>query len=382
MEKVPFFVLSAVSCVVTFIVQQKGGAIVSLTRFSLPVRAENAFVSYARYLGKTIWPTALANPYPHPEHWAAGLVVFSAVLVISLSVAAVWLGRKLPFVLVGWFWFVGMLVPTIGLVQIGGQSMADRYTYLPLIGIFVILVWGAAEACVKWRLPQRVIVLPAAIVLIACAALTRNQVGYWQNDGSLFFHALTVTRNNYVACVNLGFWFSKNGQNKETLDCYYLALRMNPSDPSVLYDVGNAFAKIGYWDEAISDYRRALQITPNEVDILNNLGLALTAKKQYAEAITNFEAALKLDPDSASTHNNLAIVLFSEHRLDEAIQHYREALRVTPDDPRICVNLGDVLVKQGRTAEAVRCYQEALRLNPNDPQIRAKLQALGAQISN
>ena len=388
-EKIPFFVLSAASCIVTLFVQQKGGAVITLTKLPLSLRIENAFISYASYLGKTFWPTALASPYPHPGIWLAnphpgfgpaGVVLFSLALFAGLCVAAVWCGRKFPFVPVGWFWFAGTLVPTIGLVQVGAQSMADRYTYLPLIGIFIILSWGIAEVQARWRLPRRGMVLLAVVLLAACAARTRIQVSFWQNDGSLFSHALAVTKNNFVASVNLGTWYSKKGQMKETLDCYYTALRMNPSDPTVLYDVGNAFTKIGYWDEAIADYRRALQITPNEADILDNLGFALAAKKQYAEAVTNFEAALKLKPDSAKAHNNLAVVLFIEHRFDEAARHYREALRLMPDDPRICANLGDVLVRLGQISDAVKCYQDALRLKPGDAQVEAKLRALGVEV--
>ena len=381
-EKVPFFLLSAISCVVTFIAQQRGGAVAKLARFSVSARIENAFVSYARYLEKTFWPVSLANPYPHVVHWPWVWILFAVALFVGLCVAAVWLGRKFPFGFTGWFWFVGTLVPVIGLIQVGSQSMSDRYSYLPLVGLFIVLVWGGAEVCARWHVPRRVVVSGVIIVLLACAARTRDQVGYWQNDGTLFRHTLSVTEGNYVAYINLGAWLSKNGQVGEALDCYYQALQMNPSDASVLYDIGNGFAKFGKWDEAIANYRHALEITPGQADILDNLGFALAAKKQYAEAITNFEAALKINPDSASAHNNLATVLFIQKRFNEAVRHYREALRITPDDPRVCANLGDALVRLGQTAEAVKCYREALRLKPNDEQIKTKLQKLGAPISN
>jgi Tfp pilus assembly protein PilF len=381
-EKVPFFLLSAISCVVTFIAQQKGGAVVTLVRISMTGRMGNTFVAYARYLGKTFWPSPLANPYPYPEHWAAGLVVFSAALVVGLSVVALGLGRKLSFVAVGWFWFVGTLVPVIGLVQVGNQSLADRYTYLPLIGIFMIAAWGLAAMCASWRLPKTVAGILAVVLLTACGLRTRDQIGYWQNSGTLCRHALAVTENNFVACNNLGTWLSKNGEVTRAMDWFRQSLQIKPDNPDALYNLGNAFAKLGDWDEAIGNYRRALRMAPDQADILNNLGFALATKKQFADAIACFEAALKLAPGSASTHNNLATVLFMQQRFDEAVQHYRAALRITPDDPRICVNLGDALVKQGQTAEAVKSYQEALRLKPGDPQITAKLQALGVQISN
>jgi Flp pilus assembly protein TadD len=378
LEKWPFIALSAISCAVTFMVQQKGGAVAALTKFSLLERTENAFVSYARYLGKMFWPTALATPYPHPGHWPLWLVLSAVVLFAALCVAAVWWGQKFPFAPVGWFWFVGMLVPAIGLVQVGDQSMADRYTYLPLVGAFVVLVWGVGGACMHWRVPKPPVIFLAAIMLAACALRTRDQLGYWQNSGTLFRHALAVTKDNYVAENDLGTWLSGRGQIAEAMDCYRQSLKIKPDNADALYDLGNAFARLGDWDNAIADYRRALEISPNQADILDNLGFALAAKQQFAEAIANFDAALKLNPDSAGAHNNLATVLFIQHQFDKAEQHYREALRLTPDNPQIYANLGDTLVRLGRMAEAVNCYQAALRLKPDDPKIKAKLQAVGA----
>ncbi len=382
LEKIPFFVLSAISCVVTFIAQQKGGAVVKLVRISMTGRIENAFVSYARYLDKTLWPAALANPYPYPGHWEFPLVIYSVALVAGLSAIAVLFARRFPFFFTGWFWFAGTLVPVIGLVQVGDAAMADRYTYLPLIGVFIVLVWGAGAVCANWRLPGPLIIFLAAIILTACAWRTRDQSGYWKNSGTLFRHTLAVTENNYVACNDLGTWLSGNGQVAAAMDYFRKSLQIKPDNPDALYNLGNAFARLGNWDEAINNYQRALQITPNQPDVLDNLGFALAAKKQFADAVVCFEAALKLNPDYADAHNNLATVLFIQKRFNEAVRHFREALRITLGNPQIYSNLGDALVKQGQTTEAVWCYWEALRLKPGDPQIRAKLQALGAQISN
>jgi len=382
LEKIPFLALSAISCVVTFVVQQKGGAVATLTRFSTSARIENTFISYALYLGKTFWPDPLAVPYPFVEHWKSPLVIYSAALMIGLSIMAVFFARKFPFVFTGWFWFAGTLIPVIGLVQVGAQSLADRYIYLPLIGIFIIVVWGAAEIVSKWQMFRCPMIALAAIILIACSAQTRKQIGYWQNDGTLFSHALAVTKNNYIACVNLGTWHSKNGRVKEALDCYSRALQMSPNDPSVLYDVGNAFAKLGNWDEAIRDYCRALQIAPDQPDILDNFGFALAVNKQFDEAVTNFEAALKVKPDFADAHNNLASVLFRQGKFDEAGRHFYEALRLEPDNPQIYVNLGDTLVRLGNAKAAAECYQQALQLEPDNAAVKAKLQSLGAQPAN
>jgi Flp pilus assembly protein TadD len=377
LEKIPFFLLSAISCVVTFIAQQKGGAVIALVKISLAQRVENTFVAYARYLAKTFWPSPLANPYPYPDHWDGLLVIYAVTLIVGLCAIAGLQARRFPFAATGWFWFVGTLVPVIGLVQVGIQSMADRYTYLPLIGLFLVLVWGAGEVCRHWRIPKPAVIFLVIIAIAAYAWRTRDQINYWQNDETLFRHTLAVTKNNYLAYNNLGTWLSKKGQIAEAMDCFNKSLQIKPDDSDVLYNLGNAFAKLGDWDEAINNYQRALQFKPNQPDILDNLGFAFAAKKQYADAVTNFEAALKLKPDSASAHNNLATVLFIQHRFEEAARHYREALRLKPDDPRIFANLGDVLVRLGQIPDAARCYQEALRINPGDAKIQAKLQALG-----
>ncbi len=349
-EKIPFFGLSAAACLVTFVVQQKGNAVAALTTFSLPVRIGNAFVSYARYLAKTVWLAMLANPYPHPDHWPVALVIFSVLLFMGLCVAAFWLARRFPFLFTGWFWFAGMLVPVIGLVQVGTQSMADRYAYLPVVGLFVVFVWDLALLTARWCFPKPAVVAVAVLILAASAVRTREQLGYWQNDGTLFSHALAVTKNNYTAAINLGTWLSKNGQAAAALDQYNAALKMNPTDSLVLYDVGNAFASLGNYNEAVSDYRRALQFAPGWPNILNNLGCALMAQNQLPEAITNFEAALQAEPDFAFAHNSLATALFKQGKFEEAAQHFYTALKLAPDNPQFGVNLGDAFVRLGLAA--------------------------------
>ena len=381
-EKIPFFVLSMISCVVTFITQQKGGAVTKLARISMTDRVANAFVSCARYLDKTLWPASLANPYPHPGHWGFPLVIYSVALVAGLSAIAVLFVRRIPFFFTGWFWFVGTLIPVIGLVQVGIQSMADRYTYVPLIGLFIIFVWGLAETGISRQAPKTLIAILTAMVLFVGALRTRNQLSYWRDNETLFRHTLAVTKDNYVAYNNLGTWLAKRGRVTEARDCFVKSFRINPNDSDVLYNLGNALTRLGDPEGAVHAYRRALELTPDHADILNNLGFALADKEQYADATACFEKALQLDPNYVDAHNNLANVLFYQHKFAEAIPHFRAALRLAPENPQLHSNLGDALVKLGQTAEAVRCYQEALRLKPGDPQIRAKLQALGAQISN
>jgi tetratricopeptide (TPR) repeat protein len=376
-EKIPLFLLSLASCVATFLVPEK---INNFDWMPFSFRLENAVVSYVIYLQEMVWPAGLAIPYlaPHLIIWK---MTVSAMLLAVISVG-VFTFRRHRYIVVGWLWYLGMMVPAIGIVQISYYVHADRYTYLPQIGLYILAAWTAAELCSSWRHGRLVLIVSGATIIAVLITCARIQVSYWRNSESLWQHTLAVTENNYLAYNNLGTWLSKKGQIAEAMDCFHKSLQINPDNSDVLYNLGNAFAKLGNWDEAINNYQRALQITPNQPDVLDNLGFALTAKKQFADAVVCFEAALKLNPDYADAHNNLATVLFIQKRFDEAVRHFREALRIMPGNPQIYVNLGDALVKQGQTTEAVRCYREALRLKPGDPQIRAKLQALGAQMSN
>ena len=351
-EKIPFFVLSAVSCVVTFIVQQKSGAVAALTRISTVAADRKRFCFLRPVSGQNLLAGSACQSVSVSRSLGAGLVVFSVPLVIGFSVAAVWLGRKLPFIPVGWFWFVGTLVPVIGLVQVGVQSMADRYTYLPLIGVFMVLVWGLDEAvCQRGGCRNHRFYSWRRFSLADRAAwATRSQLDYWPDSETLFRHTLAVTENNYRRLQqprHLAVEKGATGRRPWTVSSK--SLRINPDNPTrfTIWATSSTRARpLGRSHRLIID--RALQVTPDQADILNNLGFALQVnQKQYAEAMANFDAALKVNPDSPSAHNNLATVLFIEHRFDEAARHYREALRHQPDNPQIYSNLGDTLVATG-----------------------------------
>jgi Tfp pilus assembly protein PilF len=410
-EKIPFFALTAADSVITFIFQRKGALVLNLAWVPTTSRVENIFISYARYLVKIFWPFNLAAPYPHPIQWPVPLAAFSIVLFVALCVAAVLLKKKFPFVFTGWFWFAGMLVPVIGLVQVGLPAMADRYAYLPVIGIFIMVVWGAGEICTRLQLPRGGVIFCTILLLAACGVRARNQVGTWRDDQTLFGHALAVTKNNYLASLNLAYWYSKNGQVPNALDCYdkamqmstnelavawyskidrvksaldyyYNTFRINPNDPTALYNLGNASIKVGRWDEAIGYYRRALQITPNQADILDNLGLALAHNKQLPEAAECFQAALKLQPDSVNAHNNLAAIYFAETNFAAAAREFDAARQLSPNDARICANLAGTYLRLSQTNLAIKYYQQALHLQPDSEQIRGKLQSLGVEPTN
>ena len=381
-EKIPFFLLIIVDSILTFIAQQKGNAVTSLTRFPLDMRIENVFVSYARYLGKIAWPVNLATPYSPLRYWPALVVVLSIVLFIAFCFGGVAVRKRYLFVFTGWFWFAGMLVPVIGLVQVGAQSMADRYVYLPIIGIFLIVVWGVAEFCDRNHAPRGVIISGVVILGFVSAVRARNQVSLWQNDETLFRHALAVTTNNNVASHNLGYWYEKNGQTDKAMDYYFDADQLSSCDPTKLYNAANAFAKLGHWNEAIKVYRRALELSPNQPDILNNLGFAFAQSQQLPEATACFEIVLAFQTNSADAHNNLATILFMQGKLSDAAAQFSDALQSSPGDFQICANLAGTYEQLGQTNLAVQYYQQALRLQPGNPKIRVHLQSLGAQPAN
>ncbi|HOC54318.1 MAG TPA: tetratricopeptide repeat protein [Verrucomicrobiota bacterium] len=419
LEKLPFFALAAASCVVTVLAQQQ--AMQPLANLSLGARAGNAAVACARYLGKTFWPVNLATPYPHPGHWPAVAVVLAAALVAGLTLGAVWLGRKSRYAFTGWFWFLGMLVPVIGLVQVGEQSMADRYTYLPLIGVFIIVVWGVAElACrcapraaalpagcgpaarprgLRWTAPCGVFIVSLAVlVLAACAARTRDQLRHWRDSESLYRHAVAVSRGNFIAYYNLGSWLDSQGRADEALTNYFKAVEIQPRYPDPLNNIGcilaarkqfaeavpyfeaalrsrpdygrahenlaAALRELGRTQEAIPHLRAVLENKPQDTGALNGLGNALAGQGQYAEAVRYYEASVRAKPDQHAAHYGLANALARLGRADDAVAHYRLALQAKPDFAQAHNDLGIVLARQGRLHEAILALREAARVEP------------------
>jgi protein O-mannosyl-transferase len=409
LEKVPFFLLSAASSVATFLVQRKGGAV--STALTVGERIANAVVSYARYVRKMVWPNDLSVLYPHPGHWPWWQILAAAVLLITVSVSAVVWWRRRPYLIVGWLWFLGTLVPVIGLVQVGIQPMADRYTYVPMIGLFVMLVWGlgdlAAERVAQpWR--GRALAGATMLALAACGVATFRQVQIWRDSETLFSRAVRVTTRNYLAHNNLGFYFSGKGRMAEAMEQYQLslkikpdyedalnnlgyalagqrkfaeaiplyeaALRVRPRHAEVHNNLGNALSETGKIDDAISHYLVALEQNPEHADAHNNLGIALAMKGKLDEAVDHFHLAIRYKPNYASAHSNLGNALAVQHKLADAIKEYQESLRLKPEDPQAHNNLGNAFMEQGRVDEAVGHYREALRLNPeNNPEAHYNL---------
>jgi protein O-mannosyl-transferase len=363
-EKAPLFALSLISCFITFFVQRTGGAVRSLDAYPLVLRMGNALVSYAGYLGKTIWPVDLAVFYPHPHAVPLWQVLGSAglLLVITLWVFSRW--RQHPYALVGWLWYLGTLVPVVGIIQVGSQAMADRYTYIPLIGVFVMGVWTGADVVRRFRIPITVTAVFFGSLLLALTFSCRWQVQYWKDSISLFTHTLEVTRNNYVVHNNLGLALADRKQYTEAIAQYRAVLDIKPRYKKSRNNLGVAFAGMGDFDAAIQHYRLALEIDPNYAGAHFNLGHALVAAGRADAGIAHYRIAMKLDPANPDVLNNLGVVLVDHGRTVEAIAYFTRALAIRPD-AQVENNLGVALYRSGRIPEAQEHVQRSLSLDPD-----------------
>lgn len=373
LEKAPFLLLGLASSIVTFLVQRTGGAVSPLEGLPIGARLGNAVVAYARYLRKTFWPDDLSVLYPHPGHWPVGTIVAAMVLLTVLTLGAIWWRKRWPSLFVGWFWFVGMLVPVIGLVQVGIQSMADRYTYLPHLGLFIAVVWSGAALVMRWPSLQVPAMVAGGLVLCACAGLTFRQTQIWENTETLFTNAVRVTDRNYLAYNNLGFYLANHGRSAEALTNYEASLRIKPDYPDARNNLGHVLAGQRRFAEAIEHYRLALASAPSNLEIHNNLGNALSETGDLDGAMTEYRFVLQRNPKHADAHNNLGIALAMRGQLAEAMEHFNLALQYKPTDAGAHGNLGNAFAAQRNWPEAVRHYTEALRLSPNDPQTRNNL---------
>jgi len=310
LEKVPLFILSAASVVVTFVVQSSGRAMASMAAFGLRFRLSNALVSYVRYIGKTIYPTRLAVLYPlRLEGLPLWQPIVSFVLLVAISVAVIYAVRRRPFFLVGWLWFLITLVPVIGLVQVGIQAMADRYTYLSSIGLFMMVTWGVAEGLAKWRYKEMALRVSAVVVLVILVICTYIQVGYWQNDYTLYKRAVEATEDNYIMHNNFGDVLLKKGLVSEAIANFAEALRINPRHLEARLNLGVALSEQGRLEEAVECFKEVLRLRQDWPVAYNNLGRAYALLGEYDLAIQNYKEALRLKPDYPAAHRNLKEVL-------------------------------------------------------------------------
>lgn len=305
-EKVPLFVLTILSSVITFIVQQKSEAVGSFETFPLGVRIENAFVSYIAYIGKMIYPHNLAFFYPYNKLWVFWHVLGAILIFFAVTLIVIWTARKFRYLTVGWLWYVGTLLPTIGLVQVGSQAMADRYTYVPLIGLFVMAAWSIPELLKKCRYRKEVLVALSTVAILSCFIVTWTQTGYWQNNITLFSHALSVTDGNYVAYNNRGTAYAALGKYGQAIEDYNKVIEINPADANVYYNRGIAYAALGNYGQAIEDNNKFIEINPADALAYNNRANAYAALGNQKQAIEDFDKAIEIDPKLAIAYLNRA----------------------------------------------------------------------------
>lgn len=336
-EKVPLLGLSAISCLITFLAQSRGGAVRSLDYMPFGLRISNAFMSYVTYLGKMVWPSSLAMFYPHPASIAAQAsipmwkIVGAALLLCGFSFLVMRHAQRRPYLPVGWLWYIGTLVPVIGLVQVGNQAMADRYTYVPLIGVFIAIAWGIPDLFSRIRFRNLALGVLGGAVVAALSVAAWNQVGYWRNNVTLFSRMLAVTQDNWLAWNNLGLTYVSLGQPQKAIDHFREALRIKPGYADALYNLGMTYDKLGQSQQAIVYYREALRVKPDYAKAWNNLGTVYHELGQLEQALTYYQKALQTKPDYADAWYNLGLAYADYGQLHQAMACFREALRIKPD---------------------------------------------------
>jgi tetratricopeptide (TPR) repeat protein len=365
-EKIPLFVLSAVSSVVAFIAQRAGEAVASTAMLPVRPRIINALISYVIYIEKMFWPSRLAVFYPYP---ISKLTVWSAaaplLLLLAISVIVFLLAKRHRYLVTGWLWYLGTLVPVIGLVQVGSYARADRFTYITLTGLFIIVAWGAPDLLAKFRYKRILLTVSGLLIISTLSVCTWFQLRHWRNNETLFRHALQVTQSNYVAHRNLADVLFEQSRFSEAEEQCKKYISIVPDDPKVINTLAAALSHQGRLDEAAEYFTQALRIAPDDISIRLNLGLTLIDSGRFQEAAKEYGEVLLLDPNNAAAHNGIGIALLRQGRVDEAVQYFTEALRIKPDFAGAHNNLGCTLGLQGKLDEAVVHFDEALRLDPN-----------------
>ena len=363
-EKLPFFALSAASCVITFWAQ-RAEAVVALDPYPVSLRVANALVAYGRYLPQTLWPANLSVIYPLSRPLPSAQVAISAVALFLISLSVWWNRRKRPYLLVGWFWFLGMLVPVIGLVQVGGQAMADRYTYLPLIGIFLGIAFGGRELLNQHRIVPAGKFIVSGLIIGLCMVGTVRQSACWKNSESLFAHAVAVTQDNAIAHTDLGVAFEEQGRTADALREYERAVQINPRLPQAQNNLAHLLEKSGKLDEALEHYRTALQLRPQVPAFHENVGTLLIKLGQSDEAMRYYGTAAQLAPGDPWPHLLIARALLRQGKPTEALPEFREALRRDPNDLQTLTSFARVLAahKQPSVRNGVEATALAERAN-------------------
>lgn len=332
-EKAPFFVLSIASCMITLLAQER--AVIALRQLSIGDRLANAVMSYVLYVARMFWPGGLATTYTYPlGGWNINQVILACLVLLIMSAAFFVWRFRFPFLLVGWLWFLGMLVPMIGIVQVGMQARANRYTYLSQIGLYLLVTWGAMELFARWRRGREVSIVAAVLIVSGLMVHAYAETSFWRDSITMWNHALANTTNNYNAHTQLADALMKKGQVDEAIVHLREALRLSDF-PTAHYNLGYALASKSNWAEAIPSFQAAIRVRPNYPQAHSNLAVSLSKVGKTDESLFEFGEALRLDYHYRDAHRNLAVLLLELGRRDDAVAHFREALRLNPDDPPV-----------------------------------------------
>ena len=380
LEKIPFLILVAASCIVTVYAQRSADSIASLGHNPVEVRLANALVSYAEYIQKMLWPVDLAVMYPHAGMPASWMIATALLLLGSISYVAFRKAREMPFLLVGWLWYLGTLVPVIGLVQVGSQSMADRYTYLPLVGIFMVIAWGA-QALVERRPMLKYPVLVFSLVVIAgLLSLAKPQVETWENGVTLFEHALAVTEQNPLAHNNLGAAYDvREGSCKKASPHFMRAIELKNDYADAYDNLGTCAFREGDHEGAIRYFQWAAEVDPKFTRARVNLGLMMMNYGKVVAAEEAFRQVLQIDPSLEAAHVNLGALCINQGKLDDAAIHLRETLRINPRNADAHNNLGVISLRGGRVEDALRHFRQALTAAPEHPTAEMNIRLILAE---
>lgn len=375
LEKVPFLALTAVSSFLTLAVQKK--AVVTVSSMPLNIRIANGLISCCEYIAKMFVPRNLAFYYPHPgsdvSYWqAAG----AALLLLVVSALILVKSRHYKYLLVGWCWYLGTLVPVIGLVQVGEQAMADRYTYIPLIGLFIIVAWGVADLLAGWKYRNRILAVAAPLTILLLSTVAYVQAGFWRDTVTLFEHAIKVNDGNYLVHHFLSQYLSIRGELDKVIYHESQAILIEPDFPQANNTLGSALVKKGRLAEAVVYFKRAIQIKHDYADAYSNAGGALSDLGRYDEAVPYLTTALQLNPNIAETHYNLGIIYAKQGSLDKAVEHLTKTIQLNSGLAKAYSNLGAVLTQQGKLDEAISNFEQALKLDPNNAQARRNLEII------
>ena len=366
LEKLPFFLLAGASIYISSLSVQHHGIVVSTESVSMKLRVANALVSYVKYIEKMIWPKNLAVFYPFPDTVPLWHILGAILFLVFVSILVFWALKSKPYLAVGWLWYIGTLVPAIGLIQAGlWPSIADRFAYVPLIGLFIVIAWGIPDFVAQWRYKTIVLATTATVLLLIFTAASLSQNRYWANNIALFKHSLDVTNDNDVAHEKLGEALAAQGKTDEAIRHYYEALRIKPDLVAAHLNLGVALRKEGKINEAVEHFYMALRAKPDCAEAYYELGVTLEKQGDFDAAVRHYSEALRIKPEFVNGHNNLGIVLAHQKKDKEAIFHLYEALRIDSDCADAYYNLGIIYANQRNIEKAILHYKKALHFNPN-----------------